>query len=110
MNTSENELILQDVVDIIDELEERGQYSWVDIKTQEGCRFRITVAQNMLSLKNLYEDNEDKPHCQGVESVVADRAKVVYLLPQYVSVIGKSRDESKSKFVKQKYSTRRNRK
>lgn len=102
--------MLEDMVDILDELEERGQYSWVDIKTQDGCRFRITVSQNLLSLKNLYEGNEDKPDCQGVESVVAERAKVVYLLPQYVSVIGKSRDEGKSKFVKEKYSTRRNKK
>lgn len=102
--------MLEDMVDILDELEERGQYSWVDIKTQEGCRFRITVSQNLLSLKNLYEGNKDKPECQDVESVVAERAKVVYLLPQYVSVIGKSRDEGKSKFVKEKYSTRRNKK
>lgn len=107
MNTSETELILQDLVDILDELEERGQYSWVDIKTQDGCKFRITVAQNLLSVKNLYENSPEKYQCQEVQSFVADRAKVVYSLPQYVSVTNKSRDEGKSRFVKQKYSTRK---
>jgi hypothetical protein len=107
MNTSENKLVLEDLVDVLNELEERGQYSWVDIKTQDGCKFRITVSQNALSVKNLYENLYDKPQCSRPDSFTADRSKVVYSLPQYVSVIGKSRDDNKSKFVKNKYSTRR---
>lgn len=110
MNTSEtpeSDLVLEDMVDILDELEERGQYSWVDIKTKDGCKFRITVSQNSLTVKNLYEDLPDKVECYEPKSFSAPRAKVVYSLPQYVSVIGRSKDDGKSKFVQGKYSSRR---
>lgn len=107
MNTLENSLVLQDLVDVLDELEERGQYSWVDIQTKDGCKFRITVSQNSLTVKNLYENLYDKPHCVEPKSFSADRPKVVYSLPQYVSVIGKSRDEGKSNFAKNKYSLKK---
>jgi hypothetical protein len=110
MNTSEtleNNLILEDLVDVIDELEEKGQYSWVDIKTKDGCKFRITVSQNALTVKNLYEDLPEKAECHEPKSFSAPRATVIYSLPQYVSVIGRSKDDGKSKFVKDKYSSRR---
>lgn len=107
MNTSESELVLQDFIDVLDDLEMRGQYSWVDIKTKDGCKFRITLSQNSLSVKNLYENLYDKPQCSTPESFIADRSKVVYSFPQYVEVIGKSRDDAKSKFVQNKYSTRK---
>jgi hypothetical protein len=99
------ETVLQDLVDILDNLEKRGQYSWVDIKTQEGCRFRITLSQNSLIIKNLHELSEDETDCKKIQSFIANRPKVVYLLPQRVEITEESKNEFKSKFVRSRYST-----
>ncbi len=106
----DNDLVLHDIVDVLDELEERGQYSWVDIRTKEGCKFRITVAQNSLSVKNLHEGQDDLGPCAKEKSFVGERPVVVQYMPQYVEVLGKSRDDGKSNFAKAKYSSWRKQK